>query len=120
MGFQSVENLQVWQKSKMLCIIIYKHLKTSSEFWIKDQMLRSALSVPSNIAEGYDRNSIKDTIRFFNIAQGSLSELKTQVIIATELNIINQQDAQNLIQEIDIIASMLYKLIKVKQSALQS
>jgi four helix bundle protein len=120
MGFQSVENLQVWQRSKVLCIKIYELFKTSSEFWIKDQILRSSLSVPSNIAEGYDRDSIKDTIRFFNIAKGSLSELKTQLIIAKELNIINQKESQYLINEINEIASMLYKLIKVKQSALQS
>jgi four helix bundle protein len=82
------KELKVWQKSKDLAVKIYKITddgKLSKDFGLKDQMQRSAVSVPSNIAEGDELNTDKQSIRHFYIAKGSLAELRTQIIIANEI-----------------------------------
>ena len=68
------ENLDVWKKSCRLTVNLHELLKETNSFWIKDQILRSALSIPSNIAEGCDRNSTAEFRRFVNIAKGSAAE----------------------------------------------
>jgi len=78
--------LRVWQEAKALAVEVYQLIRRSplldKDWGLKDQMQRAAVSVPSNIAEGDARKSDKDSIRFFHIALGSLSELITQVEIA--------------------------------------
>jgi len=74
------ENLDVWKKSCRLTVKLHELLEGTKSFWIKEQILRSELSIPSNIAEGCDRNSNSDFRRFLNIAKGSAAELRTQYI----------------------------------------
>ena len=85
MSYQSFKELKVWQEAKALAIDIYK-LTAQGKFLkdsgLKEQMNRSSVSIVSNIAEGYERNSNKDFIRFLMIAKGSLAELRTQLEIA--------------------------------------
>jgi len=71
----SFEDLEVWKKSSRLAVKLYKLLKDCRDYGLKDQMLRSSVSIPSNIAEGSERNSIPDFQRFLNIAKGSVAEL---------------------------------------------
>jgi four helix bundle protein len=81
-GFRS---LIVWQKAKTLATDVYRLTNNESikrDFSLVGQMRRSAVSVPSNIAEGDERPSDKDSVRFFHIAKGSLAELATQLEIA--------------------------------------
>lgn len=78
MGFKQ---LDVWRRSLKLSISIYKELSTLKDFGFKDQITRSSLSVPSNIAEGYGRGTNKELIRFLFIAKGSCYELETQILI---------------------------------------
>ena len=73
-------------------------------------MLRAAVSIASNIAEGCERKSIPDFKRFINIALGSAAELRTQVYITEEIHLINDQDAKDLIEELKIISKMLQAL----------
>ena len=73
-------------------------------------MLRSAVSIPSNIAEGSEKKSIPDFQRFINIAQGSAAELRTQVYISREVDILSDSDAKDLIQELKTISKMLQSL----------
>jgi four helix bundle protein len=78
MAYQSFEELEVWKRACRLAVDTSLLLKDSKVFYIRDQMQRAALSVPSNIAEGSERDSKQDFIRFLRIAKGSAAELRTQ------------------------------------------
>lgn len=112
MALTSYKNLIVWQKSFDLCIKIYeitKHFPREELFNLTSQMRRASLSVPSNIAEGYNRNSTKEYIRFLNIAYGSLSELETQFLIAEKLAYISEA---KMLDSIEQIKKMIYSILK--------
>ncbi|WP_230553070.1 four helix bundle protein [Teredinibacter turnerae] len=79
------KKLDVWKESERLCVEVYKNLGTLRDYSFRDQITRSALSIPSNIAEGEERESLKDSIRFLNIAKGSTAELITQLYIGGEI-----------------------------------
>ncbi len=79
---------------------------------MKDQMLRAAVSIPSNIAEGSERNSNRDFQRFINIAKGSAAELRTQVNISQEVEIFTDVEAKEYVRELKIISKMLQALHK--------
>lgn len=104
------ENLEVWKKSCSLAVKVYKLLKDCKDYGMRDQMLRSSVSVPSNIAEGSERNSSKEFQRFISIAKGSAAELRTQVYISKELGIFNLEDSDCLIKELKSISRMLQGL----------
>ena len=103
-------DLEVWKKSKNLAVRIYnisKKFPKEDLYGITNQIRRSSLSIPSNIAEGSTRSSKKDFARFIQIAHGSCSELKTQIIIAKEINILDEINYNGIIKEIDEIGRML-------------
>ncbi|MBL4772226.1 MAG: four helix bundle protein [Alcanivoracaceae bacterium] len=77
----SFKNIDVWNKSRNLSVAVYGGMSNLKDFGFKDQITRSSLSVPSNIAEGYERFSNKELIRFLYIAKGSCGELQAQIII---------------------------------------
>ena len=106
----SFEDLEVWKKSCRSSIRLYGPLRDCRDYGMKDQMLRSSVSVASNIAEGSERKSIPDLQRFINIAQGSAAELRTQIYISREVNIFSDLDAKELIQELKSISKMLQSL----------
>ncbi|MHB0945683.1 MAG: four helix bundle protein [Sedimentisphaerales bacterium] len=105
------ENLDVWKKSCRLSVDLWQLLKNSNEYWLKEQMLRSALSIPSNIAEGCERNSKAEFKRFINIAKGSAAELRTQVYIAIETGVLKKESIEKFIEELKAITKMLLALI---------
>jgi len=78
------EDLDVWKMSARLSADIYKKLANIKDYGFKDQITRSGLSIPSNIAEGLERDSQKETIRFRSYAKGSCGELRTQIYIGIE------------------------------------
>lgn len=94
-----------------MSVQLWKLLKNSNEYWLKEQMLRSALSIPSNIAEGCERNSKAEFRRFINIAKGSAAELRTQVYIATETGVLKKESIEKFIEELKVITKMLQALI---------
>jgi len=106
----SFEDLEVWKKSCRLSVRLYELLSDCRDYGIKDQMLRSSVSIPSNIAEGSERKSIPDFQRFINIVQGSAAELRTQIYISREVNIFCDSDAKELIEELKSISKMLQSL----------
>ena len=112
---KSYRDLIVWQKSMVLVTMIYKltiKLPDDEKFGLISQIKRSAISVPSNIAEGYGRNYRKDYSRFLQIARGSLYESQTQLEIAVNLSFIATEDLKE-IQELSIeVEKMLNSLIK--------
>ena len=90
----SYKELIVWQKSIQLVIDIYKLTKIfpkEETYGLSSQMQRAVVSIPSNIAEGNDRNSSKEFSQFLRIARGSLAELETQIIISEKIGYTNQE-----------------------------
>ncbi|MGB0273935.1 MAG: four helix bundle protein [Flavobacteriaceae bacterium] len=102
---QSYKDLLIWQKGIALVKSVYllcKELPKEEIFGLQSQMKRAAISIPSNIAEGYGRNYSQNYIQFLRIARGSLLELETQLIISKELKLIGNklyQKVQGLITE---------------------
>jgi four helix bundle protein len=108
-------DLQVWQKARILVKDIYELTKLFpryEQFGLADQMRRAAISIPSNIAEGFGRNSSKEFRQFLNIARGSCAELQTQVTLAKDLVYIDDKTFESNDAAIVEIYKMLNALIK--------
>jgi four helix bundle protein len=100
---KSHKDLDVWKKSIELVTLVYeitKSFPTEEVYGITNQIRRSAVSIPSNIAEGAGRGSDAEFIRFLNIAQGSLSELETQLIISQNLKYLTSKEIFKILEEI--------------------
>jgi len=110
----SYRDLKVWQKGIELVKLIYlltRDFPKHETYGLTSQIQRSAVSVPSNIAEGQTRNSTADFQRFLFIAQGSLSEVDTQIVIAQELGYLERAKGQDVEARILELRKMLYALI---------
>lgn len=112
MAYRSFEELEVWKKSCRLAVQMYEALRTCRDFGLKDQMTRSAVSIASNIAEGAERDSKLEFIRFLHIAKCSAAELRTQVYIAQQIEALPGPCAKELINDLKTISAMLQNLIK--------
>ena len=106
------EELEVWQDAMLLCKNVYTVFKCCKDYGLKDQICRAAVSVPSNIAEGYERKGTKETIQFFYIAKGSCGELRTQLQIATDLEYIEQQCGKQLIEDAVKLSIKIYRYVQ--------
>ena len=113
------EDLYVWRRSARLSADLFKVTSSLKDYNFRDQITRSGLSIPSNIAEGHDRGSIKEAIRFLNIAKGSCSELRTQIYIGLDIGYVDQSMGKNWIEETQLISNQLGSLIRTKRSFLQ-
>ena len=109
---EAFESLEVWKRGCRLCVNLYSALTHCRDFGIRDQITRSALSVPSNIAEGYERDSGNEYMRFLRIAKGSCGELRTQLYIASEIGVLEASQARDFVAEAMEISKMLHGLIK--------
>jgi four helix bundle protein len=110
----SYRDLKVWQKGIELVKMIYlltRDFPKHETYGLTSQIQRSAVSVPSNIAEGQTRNSTAEFQRFLFIAQGSLSEVDTQIVIAQELDYLDKEKGQDVEARILELRKMLYALI---------
>lgn len=108
------KELKTWQKAMDLATELYKVIGTfpsSERFGLSPQMQRSAVSVPSNIAEGAGRSTKADFAKFLDITQGSLNELETQLILAHRLGYIEMIKVDKMQVEINELQKMNYKLI---------
>ena len=106
----SYQDLQVWQKSMDLVVEIYKIVKLlpkEETYALSDQMRRAAVSIPSNIAEGQQRQTTKEFKYFLSIAKGSCSELTTQLLICQRINYLTDSQAQYALSLADEIGRML-------------
>ena len=107
--------LEVWKRSKELAVRIYKSEMQgplAKDFSLIRQIQRAAVSKCSNIAEGAERESFKDSAHFYTMAKGSAAELATQLQIAQEIGLIGDGSVENRILETEEIARMLNSLIK--------
>jgi len=105
------ENLDVWKRTAALSAEVYIELRELKDFGFKDQLTRSCLSVPSNIAEGLERSSEQEKIRFLDIARASTAEARTQVYIGMKIGYISMQTGKRWIDGLEEAARMLSALI---------
>ncbi|MEE9431400.1 MAG: four helix bundle protein [Melioribacteraceae bacterium] len=112
---EKFEDLNVWKESMRLSVNVYKALKNCKDFGLRDQMQRASVSVPSNISEGFERESNKEYIRFLFIAKASCGELRTQIYLSIDLNILNEKEGKELLEQSRKVSAMLYKLIKTRK-----
>ncbi len=108
----ALENLDVWKRACRLSVDLFKAFSNCREFGYKDQITRSALSIPSNIAEGYERDSFKYRVQFLKIAKGSCGELWTQLIIGRAAGFIQAETGKRLEQEAKELSCMIWGLIR--------
>jgi four helix bundle protein len=111
------QKLRVWQSARDLAVKIYKLSqgpKLSKDYGLKDQLQRASVSVPANIAEGDELDTNKQSVRHLYIAKGSTAELQTLLIIAREIEYIDELTFNSLDNECNIISIMLTKLIKAR------
>ena len=109
------KNLKVWQKGIKLVVDVYKTSKNfprEEVYGLTSQMRRSAISIPSNIAEGSGRSSDKELHRFLDISLGSSFELETQIIIARELEFLSREDFSDLTKKVQEEQKMITGLQK--------
>ena len=109
----SFRDLIVWQKSMELVTEIYrvtKQLPREEQFGLISQLNRAAVSVPSNIAEGYGRNNRNDFVRFLRIANGSKCEIETQLLICVKLGYLQAEQLQPALSLCDETSKMLRAL----------
>jgi four helix bundle protein len=111
--------LKVWQRAKDLAVYIYKNTaygKFSKDYGLRDQIRRAAVSIPSNIAEGDELGTDKQSIRFFHTSKGSSAEVLTQAIIAFEIGYLSEEIFSHIEVECESISKMLNRLIKARSN----
>ena len=112
---KNYKELIVWQKAYQLCLELYKVTKSfpkEEKYGLTSQIRRSAVSVPSNIAEGYGRKTTREYIQALYIAYGSNCELETQILLSGDLGYIRAEKLEVFKREVGDIERMLKGLIK--------
>jgi four helix bundle protein len=104
------ERLDVWKRSCRLSVEVYRHFVNCKDFAFKDQITRSSLSIGSNIAEGLEKESSKEKVRYIEIAKGSGAELVTQIYIGIEIGYIEKDRGILWVKEVKEILRMLASL----------
>lgn len=111
---QDFTDLTAWKKAHALVLRVYqatKHFPASEQFALTNQITRAAVSITSNIAEGFGRNSGKDKMQFYSIAKGSLLEVRSQLHVAKDLGYITQAQFEELerdaVEVVRIIAGLI-------------
>ena len=107
MAHHHFEELEIWKRSSRLAVSVLLLTEKISLYALRDQMSRSSISVPSNIAEGAERDSDKEFRRFLSIAKGSLAELRTQLYIAVKAEILTTDEVTPVIAETRELAAMI-------------
>ena len=113
----------VWQKAKDLAVMIYRVSekdRLSRDFGFRDQIRRSAVSIVSNLAEGDERDTDKESVRFFYIAKGSLAELRSQIEIAYEIGYLERSLYESIENDCVTLGKMIGGLIKVRRAAMDT
>ncbi len=108
---RTFKDLIVWQKSHNLALRIYgvtKCFPSEEKFGLVSQMRRAVVSLVCNIVEGFRRRTVKDSLNFYNIAQGSLEEVKYQLMLSFDLRFINQKEYDAITQETEEVSKILY------------
>ena len=102
--------------TRTLSADIYRVMQAVKDFGFRDQLTRAGLSVPSNIAEGFERESNRELVNFLSYAKGSCGELRTQIYMGMEIGYIERATGKHWIEESMAISAMLAGLIKTKRA----
>lgn len=106
------EDLEVWKRSARLSAEIHRGLGELKNYGCRDQITRASLSIPSNIAEGFERDSKKDMARFLSIAKGSCGELRSHIYIGMEIGYISEESGLAWVAETKELSAMLVGLTR--------
>ena len=112
---KNYKELRVWQKTYKFCLEIYKATKTfpkDEKYGLTSQIRRAAISIPSNIAEGYGRKSSGEYIQSLYIAYGSTCELETQLLLSGDLGYIGKADLEGLLKSVGMLKALIRSLQK--------
>ena len=115
---RSFTDLKTWQEGEKLVVMIYKTMKKfpkSELFGLISQMRRCAVSITSNIAEGFSRNSSKDKLQFYFISRGSVTELQSQLYVSKDIGYLEERDFQDLFSQTVLVNKLVNGLIKSLQ-----
>jgi four helix bundle protein len=118
-GIRSYKDLDVWQVAMTLAEACYRltaRFPRDEAFGITSQMRRAAVSIASNIAEGYGRESTASYVQFLRIAQGSLKELETLVMLAKRVELLSEAQSAQLLTDCERVSKMLRNLIRSLQA----
>ena len=117
---RTFRELVAWQKAMILAKLVYRatvQMPREEQFGLTNQMRRASVSVPSNIAEGFGRQSRMELLKFLRTARGSLNELSTQIELAQELDMLrSNQELAEMIQEVDRVLQGLIRSLERKRS----
>lgn len=117
---RSFTDLVAWQKGHGLVLSVYQatsKFPKEEVFGLTNQMRRAAVSITSNIAEGFSRSTNKDKVQFYTMAMGSLTELQNQVMIARDVEYIDQRDYSPLEEKIITVGKLISGLKRIRDSA---
>ncbi len=115
----SFTDLVVWQEGHSLVLGIYKCSESFPQkevFGLTNQMRRAVVSITSNIAEGFSRQSVKEKVQFYSIAKGSLTELQNQLLIAKDVGFLEERNYKVLSDRIDTVGRLLTGFIRKTKS----
>jgi four helix bundle protein len=112
MAVKKFEDLLVWQKSQDFAVLIYSNFSNLKDYSFKDQISRASVSISNNIAEGFDKKTNPDFIRFLYFAISSNSEVRSMLYLSERLNYLDENQSKGLIEKSNEISRMLYGLIQ--------
>lgn len=120
--FNSFEEIVSWKKARELNLDIYKLTNSSSlfskDFGLRDQIRRASVSISSNIAEGFERQTTKEFIRFLYIAKASAGEVRSQLYLASDLNYLSKEEFEKLKLKVSDVSKLISGLLKYLHSTL--
>jgi len=111
---KSFRDLQVWQEGHQLVLLIYqitKEFPKEERYCLIDQMRRAAISITSNVAEGFSRQGFKEKLQFYYMALGSITELQNQLLIAKDLKYLNQTEYNKIAKQVISVHKLLNSFV---------
>ena len=120
---KSFTDLKVWREGHILVLYLYtvtKNFPKEEQFGLSSQLRRAVVSITSNIAEGFSRNSYKEKLQFYSIALGSLTEVQNQILIAKDVKYVTKEEFNNIANQTILISKMINGLIKKSRIILNS
>ncbi|HVS51460.1 MAG TPA: four helix bundle protein [Opitutaceae bacterium] len=109
------ENLEVWQEAAALAAQVYESFRACRDFGFRDQVQRAAISISSNIAEGYERSSNAEFVRFLDIARGSCGEVRSQLHVAVRVGILPPESGEPLLADATRLSKRIARLMIVRR-----
>lgn len=113
--FQQFEDLRVWQAARELYKLTSKYFSDSKQYFFRDQILKAALSVSNNIAEGFERKNNKEWTYFLYVAKGSCGEVRSMLHLAEDQNLIKAEEKEEIIKLAISVSKMIGSLIIISK-----